>query len=101
MEAFECGAASVKAGDEGDSGMMAVMVRTSDDPYKITTDIKDVHKIANEVKLVPRDWVNKDGDYVTDEFVKYVRPLIQGDMDPITVDGIPRHLFVPGFNEQL
>ena len=101
LEAFECGAASVKAGDEGDSGMMAVMVRTSDDPYKITTDIKDVHKIANEVKLVPREWVNAEGDYVTDDFVKYVRPLIQGDMDPITVDGIPRHLFVPGFNEQL
>ncbi|MBQ7680543.1 MAG: 6-phosphofructokinase, partial [Butyrivibrio sp.] len=73
LEAFECGAASVKAGDEGDSGKMAVMVRTSDDPYKITTDIKDVHKIANEVKLVPREWVNADGDYVTEEFVKYVR----------------------------
>lgn len=101
LEAFECGAASVKAGDEGDSGKMAVMVRTSDDPYKITTDIKDVHKIANEVKLVPREWVNADGDYVTEEFVKYVRPLIQGDMDPITVDGIPRHLFVPGFTDQL
>ena len=101
LEAFECGAASVKAGDEGDSGKMAVMVRTSDDPYKITTDIKDVHKIANEVKLVPREWVNAEGDYVTDEFVKYVRPLIQGDMDPITVDGIPRHLFVPGFSDLL
>jgi 6-phosphofructokinase 1 len=100
-EAFECGAASVKAADEGDSGMMPVMVRTSDDPYKITTDIKDVHKIANAVKLVPREWVNEDGTYVTEEFLRYVRPLIQGDVDPITVDGIPRHLYVPGYHELL
>ena len=44
-------------------------------------------------KLVPREWVNEDGSYVTDEFVNYVRPLIQGDVSPIMVDGIPRHLY--------
>ena len=100
-EAFECGAASVKAADEGDSGKMVVLVRTSNDPYKITTDIKDVHKIANVVKLVPREWVNEEGVYVTDDFLRYVRPLIMGDIDPITVDGIPRHLYVPGYHDLL
>jgi len=29
---------------------------------------------------------------VTEEFVNYVRPLIQGDVSPIMVGGIPRHL---------
>ncbi len=100
-EAYECGAASVKAADEGDSGKMIVMVRTSNDPYKITTDIKDVHKIANEVRYVPREWVNEAGDNVTEEFLRYVRPLIMGDIDPITVDGIPRHLYVPGYHDLL
>ena len=33
------------------------------------------------------------GSYVTDEFVSYVRPLIQGDVSPVMVDGIPRHLY--------
>lgn len=28
-----------------------------------------------------------------DEFVSYVRPLIQGDVSPVMVDGIPRHLY--------
>ena len=74
---------------------MVVIVRTSDDPYQRTTEVKDVHKIANDEKLVPREWLNKEGDYVTDEFVSYVRPLIQGDVSPIMVDGIPRHLYKP------
>ncbi len=95
LEAYQVGGAAVKAADEGDSGKMVVIVRTSDDPYQSTTEVKDVHKIANDEKLVPREWLNKEGDYVTEEFVNYVRPLIQGDVSPIMVDGIPRHLYKP------
>lgn len=95
LEAYQVGGAAVKAADEGDSGKMVVLQRLSDDPYQCGTEVKDVHKIANDEKLVPRKWVNKDGTYVTDEFVAYVRPLIQGDVSPVMVDGIPRHLFRP------
>lgn len=95
LEAYQVGGAAVKAADEGDSGKMVVLVRKSDDPYQSTTEVKDVHKIANDEKLVPREWVNKEGDYVTEEFISYVRPLIQGDVSPIMVDGIPRHLYKP------
>ena len=95
LEAYQVGGAAVKAADEGDSGKMVVLVRKSDDPYQSTTEVKDVHKIANDEKLVPREWMNKEGDYVTEEFVNYVRPLIQGDVSPIMVDGIPRHLYKP------
>ncbi len=95
LEAYQVGGAAVKAADEGDSGKMVVIVRTSDDPYQSTTEVKDVHKIANDEKLVPREWMNQDGDYVTEDFVSYVRPLIQGDVQPIMVDGIPRHLYQP------
>ncbi len=95
LEAYQVGGAAVKAADEGDSGKMVVLQRLSDDPYQSGTEVKDVHKIANDEKLVPREWVNEDGDYVTEEFVNYVRPLIQGDVSPVMVDGIPRHLFRP------
>ena len=95
LEAYQVGGAAVKAADEGDSGKMVVLVRHSDDPYQCGTEVKDVHKIANDEKVVPRDWMNKDGNYVTEEFVSYVRPLIQGDVAPIMVDGIPRHLYKP------
>lgn len=95
LEAYQVGGAAVKAADEGDSGKMVVLQRLSDDPYQCGTEVKDVHKIANDEKLVPREWVNEDGTYVTGEFVSYVRPLIQGDVSPVMVDGIPRHLYTP------
>ena len=94
LEAYQVGGAAVKAADEGDSGKMVVIQRLSDDPYQSGTEVKDVHKIANDEKLVPRAWMNEDADYVTDEFVNYVRPLIQGDVSPVMVDGIPRHLYM-------
>lgn len=93
LEAYQVGGAAVKAADEGDSGKMVVLQRLSDDPYQAGTEVKDVHKIANDEKVVPRDWINEEGDYITDDFISYVRPLIQGDVSPIVVDGIPRHLY--------
>lgn len=95
LEAYQVGGAAVKAADEGDSGMMVTLERTSEDPYQAQTAVKNVHKIANDEKCVPREWITKDGTYVTDEFVSYVRPLIQGDVSPVMVDGIPRHLYTP------
>ena len=95
LEAYQVGGAAVKAADEGDSGKMVVLQRLSDDPYQCGTEVKDVHKIANDEKLVPREWVIEDGTYVTGEFISYVRPLIQGDVSPVMVDGIPRHLYTP------
>lgn len=91
-EAFMVGGAAVKAADEGDTGKMVVIDRISDDPYMSAAGIYDVHKIANNEKVVPRNWVNKDGSYVTQEFVSYVEPLIQGDYQPFMVNGLPQHL---------
>ena len=91
-EAFNVGGACVKAADEGRTGVMVVIVCVSDDPYQSTTDVNDVHRIANDEKIVPREWINKTGDYVTEEFLDYVRPLIQGQYTPMMVEGLPRHL---------
>jgi len=91
-EAFMVGGAAIKAADEGISGVMVVIDRLSDDPYQSTTGVYDVHRIANDEKLVPRNWINKEGNYVTEEFIDYVRPLIQGDYQPMMVGGLPRHL---------
>lgn len=92
-EAYMVGGAAVKAADEGDTGRMVVIDRVSDDPYQSATGIYDVHKIANGEKLVPRSWINEEGTYVTEEFIDYVRPLIQGDYPSVMVGGIPRHLY--------
>lgn len=92
-EAFLVGGAAVKAAFEGETGKMVILKRVSDDPYICVTDIYDVHKVANIEKKVPREWINESGDYVTEEFVNYIRPLIQAELTPIMADGLPRHLY--------
>ena len=92
-EAFQAGAAAVRAADAGETAKMVIFTRISEAPYLCGTELRDVDKIANDEKLVPREWITEDGTYVTQEFVDYLRPLIQGELPPIMVDGIPRHLY--------
>lgn len=91
-EAYQVGGAAVKAAFEGETGKMIILKRVSDDPYLCVTDLCDVHKIANMEKMVPREWINEEGDYVTREFINYAKPLIQAELTPMMVDGLPRHL---------
>lgn len=92
-EAFNVGGAAVKAAFEGESGRVVVLKRISDDPYMCITETHDVHDIANIEKKVPLEWITDD-DYVTDDLIRYIRPLIQAELSPIMVDGLPRHLNV-------
>ena len=91
-EAYQVGGAAVKAAFEGETGQMVILKRVSDDPYLCVTELYDVHKIANVEKKVPREWINEEGDFVTPAFINYVRPLIQAELTPMMVDGLPRHL---------
>ena len=91
-EAFNCGGAAVKAAFEGKSGIVITLKRVSDDPYMCITEEADVHKIANVEKKVPLEWITKDGDNVTSELVHYIMPLIQSEITPLWVNGLPRHI---------
>lgn len=91
-EAFQVGGAAVKAAFGGKTGCMVILKRVSQEPYICNTDVYDVHEIANAEKKVPIEWINSNGDGVTDDFIKYVQPLIQGEVTPIMVGGLPTHL---------
>ena len=91
-EAFNCGGAAVKLAFEGESGKVITLKRVSEDPYMCITEPADVHRIANIEKKVPREWINGEGTYVTPALVHYIRPLIQAEIAPLWVDGLPRHL---------
>lgn len=91
-ESFAVGEAAVKAAAEGHSGEMALLKRVSDDPYICVTDTADVHNVANLAKSVPRNMINEKGDYVTEEFIRYVRPLIMGEVSQLYVNGLPQHI---------
>ena len=93
-EAFNAGGAAVKAAFEGMSGQVITLKRVSEDPYMCITEPADVHFIANVEKKVPDEWINKDGTYVNEALVHYIRPLIQAEIAPLWVDGLPRHLIL-------
>ena len=93
-EAFNAGGAAVKAAFEGMSGQVITLKRVSEDPYMCITEPADVHFIANVEKKVPDEWINKEGTYVEEALVHYIRPLIQAEIAPLWVDGLPRHLIL-------
>ena len=52
----------------------------------------DIEKVANEEKTVPDAFINEKGNGVTEAFLAYARPLIQGELDPIMENGLPKHI---------
>ena len=52
----------------------------------------DIHEIANVERKVPKQWIINDGTYVSDEFLKYARPLIIGELQPHYSGGVPAHI---------
>lgn len=93
-EAFMVGKAAIKIVDEGSTGMMVAIERVSNAPYQSTYAIHEIDKVANGERTVPREWINEEGDYVTQEFIDYAKPLIEGEFYPYIVNGIPRHLVI-------
>lgn len=91
-EAFRIGAESVRAAEQGESGVMMVYVRESDTPYQISYAARHIGGIANQEKVVPRHWINAAGNDVTPEFMRYVQPLILGEPEVRIQNGLPVYL---------
>ena len=91
-EAFQVGHDAVVAAEEGKTGMMITLDRNGDDPYQCGTSAYDIHAIANVERPVPAEWITEDGCDVNEGYEKYARPLIMGELQPLFINGVPRHL---------
>ena len=92
-EAYHCGIKGADLAYSGESGKMVIMTRVSNNPYKIKYEVfDDIHKIANVEKKVPLEWIDFDNNYVKDELVEYIKPLIMGEVKQIYKDGLPQHI---------
>ena len=78
--------------EEGKTGMMITLDRNGDDPYQCGTSAYDIHAIANVERPVPAEWITEDGCGLNEGYEKYARPLIMGELQPLFVNGLPRHL---------
>lgn len=91
-EAYQVGGAAVLAAAKGESGVAVTLIRISDKPYQCTTGIVEISKIANFEKKIPVEWINDTHTDMLDPFIDYARPLIQAELPPFFVDGLPYHI---------
>ncbi len=91
-EAERIGAEAVKeAIDYGNSGVMMMFRRISNNPYRVEVVACDVRSCANKAKYFPKEWINDEGNNVTIDALNYFLPLIQGEPEIKYMNGIPVH----------
>ena len=93
-EAYQVGGAAVKAAFEGVTGQMVALKRISNSPYQCTTELHPISEVANLEKKVPLSWMNANHTQMTDEFLAYARPLIQAELTPLYIAGLPHHIYM-------
>ena len=87
-ESFNAGYEGTKHALDGNTGFMAGFSRISQNPYKCEVDFYDVNVIANVEKKIPDDMISEDKMFVTQKFIDYAKPLINGEPEIIYDNGI-------------
>ena len=93
-EAYQVGGAAAKAAFEGVTGQMVALKRISNNPYQCTTELHPISEVANLEKKVPLSWMNNNHTQMTEDFLDYARPLIQAELTPLYIAGLPHHIYM-------
>jgi ATP-dependent phosphofructokinase / diphosphate-dependent phosphofructokinase len=75
-EAYMCGKAAVKLAAQGKTGLMVTLVREPGRKYSCTTGTADLAEVAAKAKPMPDKFISAEGNFVSEEFLDYVRPLV-------------------------
>jgi len=91
-EAELAGRAAVEAAVAGKTDcMVAFKCDRSNGAYRCETELLPLAEVANYEKKVPLSWINDAHNGVTQEFIDYALPLIQGAPERPTVHSLPRY----------
>jgi 6-phosphofructokinase 1 len=101
-EAYGVGQKAVELAAAGQSGFMATILRNPGPAYSIVYDKAPLAEVANSERCFPAAWIAPSGCDVSDDFLRYARPLVGNDMIGLPlVDGRQRLArFAPIFAEQ-
>lgn len=91
-QAYALGQAAIEFALAGKSGVMPIIVRKKDKPYRWTIGEAPLEKVANVEKAMPRKYISRDGFGITDACRAYLQPLIQGEAYPPYKNGLPQYV---------
>ena len=74
-EAYACGKKAVEIAEAGESGYMVSIARLSDNPYTVEYGKALLSDVAVRAKPVPADFFNRQGNYASQKFIDYMKPL--------------------------
>jgi 6-phosphofructokinase 1 len=90
-EAYKVGQKAALIAAQDGSGYMATILRQPGAIYNVTYDKVPLELVANSERSLPEAWIDDSRTDVTDDFVRYARPLIGDDWPSIPlVDGLQR-----------
>lgn len=94
-EAALAGSWGVQAALAGETGKMIAFVRTSAEreDYQMECRTVDVNQVCNQEKPVPVEWITGNGNDISDAFIQYASPLIQGEPERKMEAGLPKYLY--------
>ncbi|MCX7842355.1 MAG: 6-phosphofructokinase [Clostridia bacterium] len=89
-ESYLSGQMAVKYAVEGKTDYMVGFEREAGAEYKCNIKLLPLSEVANTEKKIPLEWIKKDSSGLTQDFIDYALPLIQGDSRPPMENGLPR-----------
>ena len=93
-ESVMVGKGAVKAATEGRTGVMMTIDRAEGDEYTTTVGCADIAGIANAIKTVPTEYINNEGNGITEAGIAYLKPLIMGELELEYENGLPKHVII-------
>jgi 6-phosphofructokinase 1 len=90
-EAYCLGQKAAELAATGQSGFMATILRNPGPLYSVRYDKVPLAQVANSERTFPAAWIAPSGYDVTDEFIRYAKPLVGGEMVSLPlIDGRQR-----------
>ncbi|HEX5675740.1 MAG TPA: 6-phosphofructokinase [Azonexus sp.] len=92
-QAYAMGKSAVEFALQGHNSVMPTVDRTSSKPYKWKVGMAPLSKVANVEKMMPKNFITKDGFGITEKCREYLAPLMKGeDYPPYGADGLPKYV---------
>ena len=90
-QAYAVGKAAVEFALKGKTAVMPIIIRGKGKKYTWRIGEARLSDVANAEKIMPRNYITRDGFHITEKARAYFAPLIQGEDYPVYKHGIPRY----------